>query len=92
MKVVVIGGGAELKDGVIIHQNVTFGAVRFDCKEKRGIFSRQIVWENTIVCAGAKILGDVVIGKNCIIGDVVWVCWNRKIFNWMKNVTVIYVL
>lgn len=31
---IVIGGGAVLADGVIIHQNVTLGALRFDKKEK----------------------------------------------------------
>lgn len=87
---IVIGGGAELSDGVIIHQNVTFGALRFDSKDRRGIPCRQIVGENTIVCAGAKILGDVVIGKNCIIGanaivtkdipdNTVVVGYNRKL-------------
>lgn len=65
---IIIGGGADLKDGVIIHQNVTFGALRFDSKERRGIFCRQILDEDTIICTGAKILGDVTIGKNCIIG------------------------
>lgn len=65
---IVIGGGAELSNGVIIHQNVTFGAARFDPVERRGLPCKQIVGENTIVCAGAKVLGDVVIGKNCIIG------------------------
>lgn len=65
---IVIGGGAVLADGVIIHQNVTFGALRFDKKEKRGIPCNQVVGENTIIGCGAKILGDVTIGKNCMIG------------------------
>lgn len=65
---IVIGSGAHLSDGVIIHQNVTFGALRFDEKERRGIFCNQFVGKNTIVCAGAKVLGDVTIGENCIIG------------------------
>lgn len=65
---IVIGGGAELRDGVIIHQNVTLGALRFDSTERRGIPCTQIVKSNTIICAGAKVLGDVTIGKNCIIG------------------------
>lgn len=64
---IVIGGGAILKEGVIIHQNVTFGAIRFD-ENNRGVSCKQIVEENTIICAGAKILGDVKIGKNCIVG------------------------
>ena len=65
---IVIGGGAVLADGVIIHQNVTFGALRFDGKEKRGIPCQQIVGQDTIIGCGAKVLGDVTIGKNCIIG------------------------
>ena len=65
---IVIGGGAVLADGVIIHQNVTFVALRFDEKEKRGIPCQQIVGQNTIIGCGAKVLGDITIGKNCIIG------------------------
>lgn len=64
---IVIGGGARLKKGVIVHQNVTFGAARFD-ENRHGISCNQIVGENTIICAGAKILGNIEIGKNCIIG------------------------
>ena len=65
---IVIGGGAVLADGVIIHQNVTFGALRFGEKEKRGIPCQQIVGQDTIIGCGAKVLGDITIGKNCIIG------------------------
>ena len=65
---IVIGGGAVLADGVIIHQNVTFGALRFDEKEKRGIPCQQIVGQDTIIGCGAKVLGDITSGKNCIIG------------------------
>lgn len=64
---IVIGGGANLGDNVIIHQNVTLGALKFD-ENRRGISCKQIIGNNTIICAGAKILGDVVIGENCIIG------------------------
>lgn len=64
---IVLGGGAILADGVLVHQNVTFGALRFG-ENRRGIPCHQVVGENTIISAGAKILGDVVIGKNCIIG------------------------
>lgn len=65
---IVIGGGAFIEDGVIIHQNVTFGALRFDSIERRGIMCKQHIKKNTIICAGAKILGDVTIGENCIVG------------------------
>ncbi|VEI76496.1 Serine acetyltransferase [Mannheimia haemolytica] len=64
---IVIGGSAVLNDGVIIHQNVTFGALRFN-QERRGIDCKQIVGKNTIICTGAKVLGDITIGENCIIG------------------------
>ncbi len=53
---------------MIVHQNVTFGALRFDETERRGIMCYQYVGENTIIGAGAKVLGDVKIGKNCVIG------------------------
>ncbi|MBQ9025560.1 MAG: hypothetical protein IJ104_04175 [Methanobrevibacter sp.] len=62
-----MGGGARISDGVVIHQNVTFGALRFD-KNLRGIFCYQYVGKNSIIGAGAKILGDVTIGENCIVG------------------------
>ena len=57
-----------MADGVIIHQNVTFGALRFDPETRLGIPCQQIVGKNTIIGAGAKILGDVIIGENCTIG------------------------
>lgn len=65
---VVIGGGAVIEDGVIIHQNVTFGALKFDPIQRRGIMCKQHIKKNSIICAGAKILGNVTIGENCIIG------------------------
>lgn len=65
---IVIGGGAVIEDNVIIHQNVTFGALRFDSIERRGIMCRQHIKKNSIICTGAKILGDVTIGENCIVG------------------------
>ena len=65
---IVIGRGAIIEDGVIIHQNVTLGALKFDPIEKRGVICQQIIGKNTIICAGAKILGDIKVGKNCIIG------------------------
>lgn len=57
-----------MEDDVIVHQNVTFGALRFSKEERRGISCNQIIKKGTIICAGAKILGDVTIGENCIIG------------------------
>lgn len=65
---VIMGGGSILEDDVIVHQNVTFGALRFSKEERRGISCNQIIKKGTIICAGAKILGDVTIGENCIVG------------------------
>lgn len=65
---IVIGGGAVIENGVIIHQNVTFGALKFDSVERRGIMCRQYIKKNSIICTGAKILGNVTIGENCIVG------------------------
>lgn len=65
---IIIGKGSILEDNVIIHQNVTVGALKFDSIERRGIMSKQYIRKNSIICAGAKILGDVTIGENCIIG------------------------
>jgi serine O-acetyltransferase len=58
---IVIGDRATIDDGVTILQNVTLG----------GSFnsgSKQHIEQGTIICAGAKIIGTVHIGKNCIIG------------------------
>lgn len=65
---IIIGGGSILEDDVIVHQNVTFGALRFSKEERRGIPCNQIIKKGTIICTGAKILGDVTIGENCIVG------------------------
>ena len=65
---IVIGGGAHLEDNVIIHQHVTLGALNFDNNDRRGELCEQFVGTGTILCAGAKILGNVKIGSNCIIG------------------------
>lgn len=65
---IVIGGGAHLENGVVVLQNVTIGALQFDKTKKVGIFAQQFIGEDTIIGTGSKILGDVKIGKNCIIG------------------------
>lgn len=67
---IVIENGTEINDNVVVLQNVTFGSLDF---EKRGTIKygrvyKQIIGKNTVICAGAKILGDVTIGENCIVG------------------------
>lgn len=66
---IVLGGGAVFGKGVIIHQGVTLGASHFSPDgEHRGVDCKQIIGDGTILCTGAKVLGDVTIGKNCVIG------------------------
>lgn len=64
---VVIGKGVKLENNVVILQNTTFGSLKFD-ENGFGLPCNQIIGERSIICCGAKILGDVKIGKNCIIG------------------------
>lgn len=65
---IVIGGGAQLADGVVVHQGVTFGAARFDAQTGRGLPCRQRVGAGAVICAGAKVLGDVEIGAGALVG------------------------
>lgn len=67
---IVMGGGTVIEDNVIIHQNVTFGSSNFEKRggQMYGTYYKQFIRKNTIICTGAKILGDLTIGENCIIG------------------------
>lgn len=65
---IVIGGSAQIGELVIIHQCVTIGAKDIDRVTKRGKECKQIIEDNVIICAGAKVLGNVTIGKNSLIG------------------------
>lgn len=60
---VVIGETAEIGDNVIIYHQVTLGGTGKD-QEKR----HPTIKNNVIIGAGAKILGNIVIGDNCKIG------------------------
>lgn len=55
----VIGARVNLKDNIHIYQNVTLG-------DKDG--GRPTIYDNVTIFAGAKVLGDIEIGKNSIIG------------------------
>lgn len=59
---VVIGSNVVIERGCHIYQGVTVGA------NLAGNNSMPIIKKNTTVCAGAKLIGGIVIGKNCIIG------------------------
>lgn len=64
---IVIGNGTEIKNNVVILQQVTFGSSHFD-HMGYGLPYKQIIGDNCIIGGGAKILGNVTIGNNCIIG------------------------
>lgn len=59
----VIGRDAILEDNVVVMSNVTFGALQVD-----NHIGKQHIKEGTLVGTGARILGTVTIGKNCVIG------------------------
>ncbi len=59
---VVIGSNAVIERSCRIYQGVTVGA------NLAGDNSMPLIKQNTTVCAGAKLIGGIVIGENCIIG------------------------
>ncbi len=62
---IVVGDGVVLSEHVVIYQNVTLGGARIGDQES-GKYPR--VGASSVVFSGAKIIGDVVIGTDCIIG------------------------
>jgi serine O-acetyltransferase len=74
---VVIGETAVLGDNVKIYQGVTLGALSFPkdaCGQIiKGARRHPTIEENVTIYAGATILGDIVIGKDSVIGGNVWV-------------------
>lgn len=74
---VVIGETAVLGSRVKIYQGVTLGALSFP-KDERGKIIRDkkrhpTLEDNVTVYAEATILGDIVVGKEAIIGGNVWI-------------------
>ncbi|MDW2301105.1 serine acetyltransferase [Vibrio alginolyticus] len=57
---IVIGMGATLGKNITIFQNVTIG-------RKNGE-DYPVIGDNTVIYAGAVLVGDIEIGKNCVIG------------------------
>lgn len=60
---VVIGATAIVEDDVLIYQGVTLGGVSLN-KGKR----HPTIKSNSVIGSGAKVLGNITIGKNCKIG------------------------
>lgn len=62
---VVIGQTAIVEDDVLIYQGVTLGGVNLNRGEKR----HPTIKSGSVIGSGAKVLGDIIIGKNCRIGS-----------------------
>ncbi|MDZ4297754.1 MAG: serine acetyltransferase [Moraxellaceae bacterium] len=62
---IVIGEGVRLGRNVIIYQNVTLGGARLGDGAAKNYPE---IGDNTVIFSGAAIIGDIKIGKNCIIG------------------------
>jgi serine O-acetyltransferase len=61
---VVIGETAIVGDDVLIYQQVTLGGVSLDKNTKR----HPTIKSGTVIGAGAKVLGNIIIGENAKIG------------------------
>lgn len=62
---IVIGSGVCIGNNVTIFQNVTIGGRRMG---DGGGDKYPSIDDNTVIFSGAAILGDVKVGKNCIVG------------------------
>ena len=62
---VVIGETTIIENDILIYQGVTLGGVNLNRGQKR----HPTVQSGSVIGAGAKVLGDIVIGKNCRIGS-----------------------
>lgn len=56
---IVIGKGSKIGKNVTIYQQVTIG-------QNHGKYP--VIGDNVIIYSGAKIIGDIYIGDNCVIG------------------------
>jgi serine O-acetyltransferase len=74
---VVIGETTIIGDNVKIYQGTTLGAMSFPKDERGNIIKggkrHPTIEDNVTIYAEATILGDVVIGKNSVIGGNVWI-------------------
>lgn len=74
---VVIGETAVIGDHVKLYQGVTLGALSFPRDEMGQIIRDRkrhpTLEDNVTVYAEATILGDIIVGKNAVIGGNVWI-------------------
>ncbi len=59
---VVIGEGVKIGENVIIYQNVTLG------RSSSSVAAYPKIGDNTVIYAGAVILGGISVGSGCVIG------------------------
>lgn len=62
---IVIGDGVIIGDNVTIYQNVTLGGGRIGDAQKGNY---PCIGSGTVIFAGAKVIGKIRVGDNCIIG------------------------
>lgn len=62
---IVVGETAQIGNDVLIYQGVTLGGVSLEKGTKR----HPTIGDGAVVGSGAKILGNITIGKNCRIGS-----------------------
>ncbi|HPS55595.1 MAG TPA: serine O-acetyltransferase [Sedimentisphaerales bacterium] len=74
---VVIGETSIIGDNVKIYQGATLGALSFPKDERGNIIKggkrHPTICDNVTIYAEATILGDIVIGKDAVIGGNVWI-------------------
>jgi serine O-acetyltransferase len=62
---IVVGETAVIGNDVLIYQGVTLGGVSLE----KGIKRHPTIKDGVVIGSGAKILGNITIGKNCRIGS-----------------------
>lgn len=62
---IVIGDGVKLGKNVIVYQNVTIGGARLGDGAAKNYPQ---IGDDTVIFAGAVVIGSIKIGQNCIIG------------------------
>jgi len=66
---VVIGKNVVIGENCVVYQNVTLGG-NSGKSRKNGSesFTQPKIGDNTTIFAGAKVVGPIIVGENCIIG------------------------